>query len=117
MQLVYSGIPYVVALQGEVLQKAAIVFARAFYSAVQRGVSIEQGLAQARLAIAAELPGAIDWSLPALYTSRGVLEEAPIARAGSRAERWLGQPEGQRLLGSFSLGFGGVHLLMGCCCC
>jgi CHAT domain len=112
MQLVYSGIPYVVAMQGEVLQQAAVVFARAFYGAVQRGVSVEQALAQARLAIAAELPSAIDWSLPALYTSLGVLEEAPIARAGSRIERWLGQPEGQRQLGSFSLGFGGVHLLV-----
>jgi CHAT domain len=112
MQLVYNGIPSVVAMQGEVLQQAAAVFAHSFYTAVQHKASLEQAVATARLAIAAELPGAIDWSLPALYTSAGVTE-APVAeRALSQIERWIGQPEGQRQIGSFSLGLGVVQLLV-----
>lgn len=112
MQLVYNGIPYVIAMQGEVLQKAAAVFAQTFYAALQRGESIDHAVALARLAIAAEVPGAIDWSLPALYTSLGVAEAPMVQWAGNQIERWIGQPEGQRQLGSFSIGFAVAHLLV-----
>jgi hypothetical protein len=112
MQLVYTGIPYVIAMQGEVLQKAAAVFAQSFYGTLQRGEDIDHAVALARLAIAAEVPGAIDWSLPTLYTSLGVAEAPVVERAGSQIERWIGQPEGQRQFGNFNIGLGAMHLLV-----
>jgi hypothetical protein len=112
MQLVYSGIPYVIAMQGEVLQEAAAVFAQTFYAALQRGEGIDRAVALARLALVAEVPGAIDWSLPALYTSLGVAKAPIVERAGNQIERWLGQPAGQRQLGSFNIGLGAAHLLV-----
>lgn len=112
MQLVYGGVPYVVAMQDEIQQDAAVIFARTFYGAVQLGATIEEALALTRLKIAAEMHGEIDWSLPTLYTCLGTPQEPPIARAGSRIEHWMGQPEGQRQLSRISLGFGGAHLLV-----
>jgi hypothetical protein len=112
MQLVYGGVPFVVAMQDEIRLDAAVTFAKTFYGAVQRGVAVEHALALTRLKIAADLPGSHDWSLPTLYTSLGAPMEGRIASVGSRIERWLHQPEGQRQLGAISLGFGGVHLLV-----
>lgn len=112
MQLVYGGVPYVVAMQDEIQQDAAVIFARTFYGAVQLGATIEEALALARQRIAAEMHGEIDWSLPTLYTSLGTPPEPPIARAGSRIEHWMRQPEGQRQVSRISLGFGVVHLLV-----
>lgn len=112
MQLVYGGVPYVVAMQDVIQQSAAVIFAQTFYGAVQRRATIEEALASTRLKIAAEMQGEIDWSLPTLYTSLGTPQEPPIARTGSRIENWMRQPEGQRQLSGISLGFGGLHLLV-----
>lgn len=113
MQLVYGGVPYVVAMQHEIQQGAAVIFAQTFYGAVQSGETIEQAVALTRLKIASERRAGDDWSLPTLYTSLVATKEVPIARVASRIERWITQPEGQRQLGSMGLGFGAVHLLVG----
>jgi nucleoside phosphorylase len=114
LQLVYYGLPYVVAMQGEIFQKSAVSFARAFYAAVQANKPLEEAVALSRQAIATEVPGSIDWALPALYVSAGI-EEAPVPeRVLSAIERWLSQSPGQRQLAHFTIGMGVAHLIVGC---
>jgi hypothetical protein len=112
LKLVYSGIPYVIAMQDEILQQSAGVFAQTFYTELQRGKSVEAAVMHARHAIAAAGPLTIDWSLPALYTNVGIAEEGQVARVGNQFERWLSEPEGKRQLAQFNLLFGAIHLLV-----
>lgn len=110
MQLVYNGLPYVVAMQGEVFQDAAAIFARTFYHELQGQASLDQAVAESRRRIAEKLPNAIDWSLPALYVSVGVAEASPEEQVVQTIERWLSLPEGQRQLAVLSISLGATHL-------
>jgi CHAT domain-containing protein len=112
LKLVYSGIPYVIAMQDEILQKSAGVFAQTFYTELQRGQSVEAAVMHARHAVAAAGPLTIDWSLPALYTNVGIAEAGQVARVGNQFERWLSEPEGKRQLAQFNLLFGAIHLVV-----
>lgn len=113
LELVHSGLPYVVAMQEEVLQDAAKHFMQIFYTELQKGRSIEHAVAFGRSAIAANLPGAIDWCLPALYTNVGVQDEPPVLRVSSRLWQWVGQPDASRRLGVASLAYGALYLVVG----
>lgn len=112
LKLVYSGIPYVIAMQDEIRQKSAGVFAQTFYTELQRGQSVEAAVMHARHAVAAASPLTIDWSLPALYTNVGIAEENQVARVGNQFERWMVGPEGKRQFARFNLLFGTVQLLV-----
>lgn len=113
MQLVYYGIPYIVAMQGEIFQKAAAIFAQTFYAMLQENTPFEEAVALSRQAIAKKAPGSIDWALPALYVSAGIDEASTPERMLSAIEIWLSQPAGQRQLSSFTIGMGVTQLVVG----
>jgi len=110
MQLVYNGIPYVVAMQGEVSEAAAGVFAQTFYARLQNHGRIDEAVAEGRHKIAVQLPGAVDWCLPALYVSAGITAAPVAVRAINMIEHRLSQPAGRRQIGNASIGLGIAHL-------
>ncbi len=62
------SIPAVIGMQVPVLDRAAIEFAREFYTAWAAGEPIESALAYARRLISQQSPGAAaDWSIPILF--------------------------------------------------
>jgi hypothetical protein len=65
--LVQREIPAVIAMQSEITDDAAIVFANGFYSAIATGVPVDAALAIARLAMFAECSDAVEWGTPALF--------------------------------------------------
>lgn len=111
MQLVYHGIPYVVAMQGEIAQQAAIIFARTFYTALQARSSLEDAVTLGRMQMAG-LPDSPDWCLPALFVSQGTVEKTGPARVVHTVEIWLSQPVGQRQLGNGSIALGVAQLVV-----
>ncbi len=64
--LVRQGIPAVVAMQFEISDKAARVFAQEFYAALAHGYAVDAGLGEARKAIYC-LPEDVEWGTPVLY--------------------------------------------------
>jgi hypothetical protein len=113
LELIHSGLPYVVAMQEEIAQDAAKFFIQILYAELQKGRGIEYAVAAGRSAIAANMPGAIDWCLPALYTNVGVQDEPPVLRASNRVWQWAGQPATPRQIGVISLVFGALHVAVG----
>ena len=68
--LLTRGVPVVVGMQVPVLDRAAVDFARAFYTAFAAGEAVESALATARRLITqANRGAAADWSIPAVYMS------------------------------------------------
>jgi hypothetical protein len=66
--LLRAGVPVVLAMQSSILDESGIALARAFYTALGRGLAVEEALLQVRLALwqRPDGPGS-DWGLPALY--------------------------------------------------
>lgn len=79
--LVRGGLPAVVAMQFEITDDAALVFARELYEAVADNDPIEAAVAEARKALHHELDG-VEWGTPVLHI-RGVAggETAPAPSA------------------------------------
>lgn len=113
LELIHSGLPYVVAMQEEITQDAAKSFIQTFYAELQKGRSIEYAVAIGRFAIAADMPGAIDWCLPALYTNVGVPEQPVALKMSDRLWQWFSQPDAPRQLGRAVWGIGALHLAVG----
>ena len=100
--LVQRDIPAVVAMQSQISDEAAIVFASSFYEQVAAGSPVDASLAAARLAILAERSDDIEWGTPVLFMrvpdgrifdlssqAEPISSEAPrtkINGAGSRAQ-------------------------------
>jgi hypothetical protein len=78
-KLVGFGIPFVIAMQLEISDKAAITFARVFYEALVRGDQIDDALTQSRVAIRAHDEIGLEFGNPVLYTrsSSGTTFESP----------------------------------------
>ena len=72
--LIRQGIPAVVAMQFEISDKAAVVFAEEFYTALTDGMPVDAALGEARKAIYF-MPNDIEWGTPVLYmrSADGVL--------------------------------------------
>ncbi|MBI4675322.1 MAG: CHAT domain-containing protein [Chloroflexi bacterium] len=66
--LIRQGVPAVVGMRFELSDRAAITFAREFYSALADNYSLDTALAQARKAIYAD-GNETEWATPVLYTS------------------------------------------------
>ncbi len=64
--LVQSGIPAVIAMQFEITDSAAIIFAKEFFGTLAQGIPVDAALAEARLAIYADGNG-LEWGTPVLY--------------------------------------------------
>jgi hypothetical protein len=65
--LVQCDIPAVVAMQFEISDEAAIVFAGGFYHPLAAGSPVDASLAAARLAMLAERSDDIEWGTPVLF--------------------------------------------------
>jgi hypothetical protein len=65
--LIQQGLPAVVAMQFEITDDAAIVFAQVFYGAIADGYPVEAALAEARGAIRDE-GNPTEWGTPVLYS-------------------------------------------------
>jgi hypothetical protein len=65
--LVQRDIPAVVAMQFEISDEAAIVFAGGFYEPLAAGSPVDASLAAARLAMLAERSDDIEWGTPVLF--------------------------------------------------
>jgi CHAT domain/SIR2-like domain len=65
--LVQRDIPAVVAMQFEISDEAAIVFASGFYEPLAAGSPVDASLAAARLAMLAERSDEIEWGTPVLF--------------------------------------------------
>jgi hypothetical protein len=65
--LVQRDIPAVVAMQFEISDEAAIVFANAFYQRLAAGSPVDASLASARIAMLAERSDDIEWGTPVLF--------------------------------------------------
>ena len=65
--LVQRDIPAVVAMQFEISDEAAIVFASGFYEPLAAGSPVDASLAAARLAMLAERGDDIEWGTPVLF--------------------------------------------------
>jgi CHAT domain/SIR2-like domain len=65
--LVQRDIPAVVAMQFEISDEAAIVFAGEFYEQLAEGRPVDASLSAARLAMLAERSGDIEWGTPVLF--------------------------------------------------
>ena len=94
--LVQQGLPAVVAMQFEITDAAAIIFAHELYGAIADGYPLEAALAEARGAIRDE-GNATEWATPVLYSratdgrlfdrsKRQIFETEPPAR--EKAELW-----------------------------
>ncbi len=79
LNLVHAGFPYVVAMQGDLPQRALPHFTRAFYQSLAQHQDIPRAVAWARHEIACHVPDAPDWCLPILYTNEG-LPDPPKAK-------------------------------------
>ena len=65
--LIQQGLPAVVAMQFEITDDAAIIFARELYAAIADGYPVEGALASARLAILHD-GNQTEWGTPVLYS-------------------------------------------------
>jgi hypothetical protein len=110
--LVRRDIPAVVAMQFEISDEAAIVFAGGFYRPLAAGAPVDTSLAAARLAMLAERSDDIEWGTPVLFMrvpdgrlfdlrnedglpdvldetdaadSRAAVDDVPVAAASARA--------------------------------
>jgi hypothetical protein len=66
--LARAGVPAVVGMSTEILDAAAIEFARSFYATlVDRGQPIDAAATEGRLALRRQRPGSLDWASPVVY--------------------------------------------------
>src|SRR5262249_39355584 len=65
--LIQQGLPAVVAMQFEITDDAAIIFARELYAAIADGYPLEAALAEARGAIR-DAGNLTEWGTPVLYS-------------------------------------------------
>ena len=80
--LLTQGVPVVVGMQVPVLDRAAVDFSRALFTAFAAGEPVESALATARRLITqANRGAAADWSIPAVYmsTAAGLTLDLPAA--------------------------------------
>lgn len=109
LELIASGLPAVVAMQGKIRMPAARIFTESFYKALTDGHSYEKAVALGRAQIAQELPGA-DWCLPVLYTNAGLRRRSIIIELIERTWQWFSQ-NGSYLLPRASVVLGLVLLM------
>jgi hypothetical protein len=112
-ELVYHGLPYVVAIQGDILQDAARYFIEAFYTALGEGQTVEYAVAAGRAAVAARFPQTLDWCLPVLYTSVGLAPRSVPREGAEQLWLWFSDTRAQQWIGFGNLLLGGAHLITG----
>ncbi len=104
-----AGVRVVVAFQGEVGQVPATAFMTIFYQHLSDGYTLDQAVAEARIAMQANA-GSADWSLPVVYRGHAEPETAtPLTRLADQVEIWLADP---RFMWTTRAGLVGLALLL-----
>ncbi|MBN1889046.1 MAG: CHAT domain-containing protein [Thermoflexales bacterium] len=111
LELAYSGLPNIVAMQSDILQAAARHFVLAFYAELQSGQPVDYAVAAGRSAIAANMPQTLDWCLPVLYTSAGLPEQSSMAKLTESLWQWASSPKSKRQLGTINLTLGILYVV------
>jgi hypothetical protein len=94
--LIRRGIPAVIAMQDEITDRAAIVFAQAFYASLAAWIPVDRAVTDARAALSASNRESHEWGTPVLMmrSPNGMLftpQAAPPKQEGGldkKAERW-----------------------------
>lgn len=83
--LVQREIPAVIAMQSEISDEAAILFAEGFYTAIAAGSPVDAALGAARLSMFAKRSDDIEWATPALFmrVADGRIFQLPDAQSGT----------------------------------
>jgi len=100
--LVHTGIPAVIAMQFEISDRAAQIFAKEFYTAVADGSPIDAALADVRKIMDQAIPDNIEWATPVLFmrSPNGVLFDFARLQARVVEEQELA-PEEYRRAGDY----------------
>jgi tRNA A37 threonylcarbamoyladenosine biosynthesis protein TsaE len=69
-RLVRSGVPAAIAMQFEITDRAALVFAEALYAGLAAGEPVDRMVREARLAMFADI-GGVEWATPVLTMQPG----------------------------------------------
>jgi hypothetical protein len=87
--LVHERIPSVVAMQFEITDEAAILFAREFYAALADNYPVDAAVAEARKAIDYTLKNTVEWATPVLYMRApdGMIFQVPAKAREEALER------------------------------
>ncbi|MGE5291384.1 MAG: CHAT domain-containing WD40 repeat protein [Micromonosporaceae bacterium] len=94
-KLVREGVPAVIAMQYEITDSAALVFASSFYGQIAQGVPLDRAMTRAREAVKMT-NGSLEWATPVLFVSSEetrIFEVPEQARTTRRPEQ--GQPASQ----------------------
>ncbi len=71
-----TGVPAVIAMQGEISEPADLTFVRNLYDALAKGKPIDEAVMDARRAMATDRQiGAWEWATPVLFINESLLEE------------------------------------------
>jgi hypothetical protein len=65
--IIRRGFPAAVAMQYEISDPAALVFAQAFYGAIAAGQPLDRAVTDARATVHMTQPGSLEWGTPVLY--------------------------------------------------
>jgi WD40 repeat protein len=65
--IIRRGFPAAVAMQYEISDPAALVFAQAFYGAIAAGEPLDRAVTDARTTVHMTQPGSLEWGTPVLY--------------------------------------------------
>ncbi|MBV9423230.1 MAG: CHAT domain-containing protein, partial [Solirubrobacterales bacterium] len=86
--LIQQGIPAVIAMQFEITDRAAVVFAQHLYDSLAGGLPVDAALAEARKAIWAD-DNDVEWATPVLFMRVADGRLFDVVRAGPRRESRL----------------------------
>jgi hypothetical protein len=90
--LIQQGLAAVVAMQFEITDDAAIIFAREFYAALADGYPVDAALVEARKAIFAQ-DNALEWGTPVLYLRAPDGRIFDVAKAREQPDTGAARPE------------------------
>jgi hypothetical protein len=79
--LVAEGLPAVLAMRTDIEDRTALELSEELYRRLAAGDPVEAALTEARLALHAERPGILDWSIPALFVRGEAATPLPAAEA------------------------------------
>lgn len=88
-KLMLEGIPAVVAMQYEITDEAALVFAGEFYEAIARNVAVDEAVSRARESVRVNLRS-LEWATPVLFLAS---EEATLFDVAPTPETRQPRPE------------------------
>jgi CHAT domain/Anaphase-promoting complex subunit 4 WD40 domain/WD domain, G-beta repeat len=93
-KLVREGVPAVVAMQYEITDKAALVFASSFYGQIAQGIPVDRAMTRAREAVKMT-NDSLEWATPVLFLSSEETQifEVPEQAHATQHQRPGGPPE------------------------